>query len=61
MLKKDEFMSETSARILAGMCANPETVPSPGDAVELAESLWQRLVEKKYTNNLPPFATSDSE
>lgn len=61
MLKKDEFMSETSARLLAGMCANPETVPSPGDAVELAESLWQQLVEKNYTNNLPPFTGSSSD
>lgn len=61
MLKKDEFMSETSARLLAGMCANPDTVPSPTDAVELAEQLWQHLVEKNYTNNLPPFAGSSSD
>lgn len=57
--KKDAFMSETSAQILAGMCANPEKVPSPEHAIELAEELWQHLVEKNYTNNLPPFAASD--
>lgn len=48
MIKKNIYIAETAARILAAMCASPEKIPLPQEALQLAEELWQSLEDKAY-------------
>lgn len=43
-MDKDQFIAETSAKILASMFLNPEKDPSEKVAVQFAIHLWDELL-----------------
>ncbi len=59
MIRKTTFIAKTAARIYASMFANPERDPSPAEAIEKAEELWEKLVEKSYPDKFGRIGTEE--